>query len=221
MSHKKVGVWVSRNLYDETGYTVRDKAVSYLQNSDSNVSYYYDAVAKPEIITAPTEEPNSSFDAKYPCDRTFTISYDNLYDWWQDYTDCELDNLEPDCNLLITNNSGACGGGRGGGTLAVANGNRIENLADGLTYDDSCAAYSMGTVLQEVGHCIVNVSDSDGDGHGDHDTCDNVYHNSEQYITPMGVGYQDELNSYNECGDYFIKPESAFHVHFEFDDCAE
>ncbi|MFD1514446.1 MULTISPECIES: hypothetical protein [Halomarina] len=223
MSHLRVGVWISQELYNDSGYTVRDKAVSFIQNSDRNVSYDYNAIAKPETISAPTEVPNPDdpFDARYPCDQTFTISYENLYEWWKDYTSCELNNLEPDCNLLITRNSGICGGGRGGGTHAVANGYAIENLTEGQTYNEGCGAFSLGIVLQEVGHCTINVSDSDGDGHGDHDTCDNVSHNSKQYITPMGVSYDDELNSQNECGEYFLKPETSKHVHFEFDGCAE
>jgi hypothetical protein len=223
MASFDVGVWISEEQYNDTGTQVLNRVVTYLENSTGNISHSINAVAKDERIYAPEECPHTSFSTDFPCDGNLdSTSYDQLYSWWVDYTDyCDL-NLEADANLLVTNCSGSCGGGTGGGTRAVANGNRIENPPSSWTkYENSCGAYSMGTVLQEVGHCLVNgVSDSDGDGHGEHDTCDTTYQSGDYYSTPMGVGYHDELDDKNECEDIVTDPTGSKYVDFEFDSCA-
>lgn len=225
MSHYHyVGLWITQAQYNENEFEVRDKADTYIQSeSTSDDPARLWGYTKSEVYSAPTEDPHESFDAKYPCDRTFTITYDNLLDWWDDMVECEDLSTESDSNILITDNDGYCGGGLAWvyGTTCVANGNNIENLPDSyVDYEHGCGAYSMATVMQEIGHNVMDgPSDSDGDGEGQHDTGATVYHSDGRAVTPMSAGYWDDLEGDNECGESYPDPDDGYYE-FRYSDCA-
>jgi len=173
-------------------------------------------------IGAPEECHDTSFTTSYPCDRSFNTTYDDVFYWWDDYTRCNIDNLAPDSNLLITKCDGIKGGGLAGDTKAHANGNLIQNLpASHTTYDNSGGAWSMGVAMQEVGHNLQSgVSDSDNDEESEHDTAITYSHDDQIYGTPMGVTYWEDTEGDNECGDSYSDPPDSDHVHFNYSSCA-
>lgn len=225
MSHQtfSVGVWITQAQYNENGYEVRNTVENYLEaaeSGDSNVYIY--GYRKDGVFSPPTECPGESFTTSYPCDRTFDVTYDNLLPWWDDYSRCENLSTESDSNLLVTDCDKYCGGGRAyvHGTTCFANGNNIENLPNTHTdYDSGCGSYSMATALQEVGHNLMDgPSDSDGDGEGQHDTGETVYHSGSYAVTPMSAGYWSDLEGDNECGEWNANPDDLYE--FNYANCA-
>lgn len=222
-----VGVWVTQAQYDDTGWTVRNNVVSFLDDSDENGSRNIVGYEEgPTTPNAPQEDPRhgKSFTATVPCGGGETKGYVDLLDWWQDYHgNCGLPDY--DANLLLSDFDGYWGYGEADGSnYAVANGNPIENLSGDEEYHASSAAGSVGIALMEAAHCFMNVSDTDGDGEGDHDTCDVYFHYynfvNSYFSTPMEVGYHDEMNETNECGDSYTEPSGDKYVQFQYDNCA-
>ena len=216
-----IGLYQSQKLYNDTGNAVIDRVNTYIESGDDNIPHSMTA-SENGTYSIPENCPNQSFTTQYPCDRSFDATYDNLLQWWQDFTRCYVDNTASDSNLLISQCSGLCGGGIAEDTRAVINGNNIENLPGSFTdYEDSCGAYSMGGAMQEVGHNLMSgVSDDDNDGQSEHDTGRTFEHDGDYYSTPMSTGYWDELEGDNECGTSVTEPTGSKYVHFHYASCA-
>lgn len=224
-----VGLYQSQRQYDENGNAVINRVATYLENGTDNTPHSINT-SKKGTVSIPEECRGTSFTTQYPCDRSFDVTYDGPYYWWEDYTQCVLGNTASDSNLLISDCDGVCGGGRAEGgsvsnsTRAFTNANAVENLPSSFTdYDVSCGAFSMGIAMQEVGHNLMaGISDDDGDDQDEHDTADTIEHGGDYYTTPMGVSYwgQDELSGDNECGDNIDRPTGSRYVHFHYSTCA-
>jgi hypothetical protein len=152
-----------------------------------------------------------SFDQGCICaENTYRCSYNNLFDWWGDWlqADCKDPHEDADdCRLLLTDYSR--GGGLGAGDIAVACvGQDIAELdSSHHRWGGQSKHNAMDTVLEEIGHALINWdgdnncshSDDDGDGRG-HDSGVIKYDTTESDygVTPMGIT-GDRCN--NNCAD--------------------
>ncbi len=150
--------------------------------------------------------------------------------WWEDYTNCKLDNLSPDTNLLITDCDGSHGGGvteagpPSNSTRSVANVNGVENLPYLADYGDGFDEYSMSAPIHEIAHSLIGgITDDDGDGYTEHDLGNSYLHDNEVYGSPIGMAYisqKDDISLVNECGMMLAEPDSSTHVDFRYSKCA-
>jgi len=139
-------------------------------------------------VPAPTEQVGESFEAQYPCDRSFTVSYDRLVGWWVDYVDCKL-NKSQDCDLLLTTDSG--GGvnrhdryavsSRGGDIASLSASYEIQGCQDGHG--------GMQTAMHETAHGFMTEGSQ-----WEHNSGHVFDSGSNNYRTLFGSGGE------NECG---------------------
>jgi hypothetical protein len=223
MSGYDIGIWVTEEEYNDTGWNVRDTVDSLLDAADEFYdNNYIETYVKDNKIAAPTQNPScsNSFTTSAAC-YYGEVTYPSLYTWWDSKIDnesgCYLDS-EPDANLLLTDWGVA---GCGGGNSATAGAGSIGQINGSDDYDSGKGSAAAGVALQEAGHCIINAPDDDGDGEGDHDVADQKYHNGYWYTTPMGVSYYDEFDSTNECGELITDPSDWDYVDFRFSSCSE
>jgi hypothetical protein len=193
----EVTVYQSRgvtNYCDDTWgdpYRAEDRVKTYFEAPDYS-NHSVSVTKSGKTITPPTENIFESFEANYPCDRTFTVEYDKLAYWWKDYVDCELTEAQ-DCDLLITS--------AGSGGLAIndhyATASRGHDLAHlPSSYDEwgtSNGHGGMQTAMHETGHAFLDKGASWEHNSG------YVYERSGgNYRTPMGHGGS---SGENECND--------------------
>lgn len=161
MATYNVAVYASKNLRDwcDTQYSNRleaqERAKEYIEGAFGKTSESVDVDVQDLEVYAPAEHYDQSFDALYPCDKTFEITYSKLLDWWQDWMDCESPVDADDSNILITSTDQSDGGQAGlGGTRAVAQTGRYLAQAPS-NYDDwgcDLKHSAVETVIHELGH---------------------------------------------------------------------
>lgn len=195
MSTFEVAIWETRDLYDLVGYGAQTRAKEYLEGAINTHSEHGVNVSTPTgVIGAPQEIEAQSFDATYPCDRSFTATYDNLTQWWVDYVKCNLTEVR-DVDILLTAYDS-----EGGRCLedhyAVAEGGpNIADLPSSYDLYGCTTPYdSMQTALHEIAHGLM---DGTADGFLEHDVGDIYDHSGLQARTPMAT-----TNQYNECDVY-------------------
>lgn len=144
-----------------------------------------------ESIGVPTEQLGDSFDAPYPCDRSFTVSYNSLIAWWQDYVDCQIDKSQ-DCDLLLTS---AGGGGvcRNDHYSISSRGQDIASLPASYEIAGCDTGHGgMQTAMHEAGHAFMDKGAS-----WEHNSGYVYERGSTYHRTPMGHGGSA---GDNECG---------------------
>lgn len=231
MGNFQLSVFTTHELYNKCendglgGYAARDTAVDFLRQAFSkSPNHTSDVEVGSTKIPAPQEEIRSSFSARKPC--TFdTAYYDNLNDWWGDYTACTSLNKSKDCDLLLT---AATGSGLGGPPYACAGGGyeaAVYYATTGIKdYTDDSAGNKVDAILEEAGHCFSqDVSDLDyinyGDGTIAHDNGVLFEHGGSYYITPIGIGGDTQ---YNNCGQEVNKSRwNGTGWEHQYSDCEE
>lgn len=222
MATYEISIYQTNELYNYCkdtygdGYRARDRAYTYFEGADDYLSDNI-TVYKPDTgIGAPTEELNESFDAAYPCDRSYTVSYDKLVYWWEDYVDCELGTTR-DCDLLLTNaNSPNHGRARKSQYACAEGGPHIADLPssyDERGYTDPYDA--METAMHEFAHCVMDGTDDDGTTYNEHAVGDSHYHDGDYFETMMT---NDTIGSKNECDDFVDSPDG---YEMRWDYCCE
>lgn len=241
MGSFEIGLFITQELHDWCannsteasggGYAAQDISADFIEGAFNRMSNHSVNVKKEDkLIDAPTENLNSDFRARYPCDRKNGTGdakdWASLRSWfkeWYKNSTCFVPHvLAKDCAILLTN---ATGGGSAFGQFATAGGSRIiaEKLssysnwgsANGTSDSDPDAWNKVDTLLEEIGHSLtiatVYMNDNDGssnsgDGRKDHDNGALIKHpayNDEYYaITPIGITADTD---YNNCGDYVQK----------------
>jgi len=200
MATFEIAVWETKELYDSVGYQAQTRVEEYLEGAiDTQSEHSVNVLTPSDVIGAPTEEVQESFDAKYPCDRTFTITYDGLLEWWVDVVDCNIsDSSEAsDANFLLTNSDGQLGNSVGDYYSVAEGGPSIANLPSSYDlYGCSDPYDSMQTALHEIGHCLMDGANYDPPFE-EHEV-GNVYdHNGTKARTPFA-----RTNMYNECDSW-------------------
>ncbi|WP_144240132.1 hypothetical protein [Haladaptatus cibarius] len=197
------------------GYRAQSRAKTYIEgafevirNEYSNGSDYYVDILEPtETVPAPQSAIRDSFTANYPCHGIDQeISYDNLVQWFSDWTSCSTDRVRANnCTVLLTYGSTPGGGiGQTSGDkdylhAGISAGKFLGDLPS--TYNryrsKSIDSYdAMGTVMHEIGHSLQSFNgEKDGEGDGMHHDV-GFYDSSKDSLTPMGIN-----GSINECGD--------------------
>jgi len=207
----QVAVYITNALYDygqdnyEDGYRARDRAAEYIKEA---IDYYdtEDVRSMSEIINAPREYTNRSFEEECLCSSRYNCEYSSLVDWWQTYVDKQCEDLfqAEHSTLLLTSTSESDGGVAMGRFSTAQTGQGICDLpspAERYGFDNSHDC--MHTVLEEVGHSLMSgTNDSDGDGITEHDV-GAIYEESEgDCITPMGVNNSENEAGENDCENY-------------------
>lgn len=156
-----------------------------------------------------------------------------MWHWWTDWTNASCVNpaYQDDVYLLLSN---ASGGGLGHGNHAVAGG--FDLVSEPKTYQRFMFggnATKIDTVLEEVGHCLIeNMSNDDCDGVVAHDSGKVVQDSAtgNYAISPQGLTDYKCSNAFNwqenNCGVPYDKDavytdsngNIAGHV-FEYSDC--
>lgn len=198
MATYDVKLWSTAELYNNKGVTPLDRAETYIQGAFDNTGNFVNLSQSSDRVPAPTENPQASFEANYPCDKTFDIQYDRLPDWFDDWLSCNSSEVS-DCNLLITyyvddNNGYYIENSDGVSYAAAAGGQYVEDVpssytTEGCRYDFN----AMETVLHETSHCLSAL-----DADTCHRTGDILNQDGNSYATPMA---SSGTYAENYCGD--------------------
>ena len=201
MAYFDITVYGTNKLYNQVGYEAVRRARQYLDKAFNYSPHDANVDAPAPSIPAPTEAVFADFSADYPCDRSFQIDYNNLGEWWDDYSRCGgLNNVGSDCTLLLT----ARGALNGGITVrnkysVAATGLDISNLpSDHQLYGGGNAAEAMETAFHETVHALLK----GGQGGFNEHKLGRIYSHSNtgrRAKTPMTHELSNETN---ECGTY-------------------
>lgn len=199
-------------LYNLSGYTPIDRAVEYIEGAFSYSPHTVTTILG-STVNAPQEKVFESFEATFPCDKSFTVTYDHLGDWWYDYVRCEL-GVSNDCTLLLTSYDSEAGVCTKNEYSVSEGGQHVADLPSPFEIWGCTRPFdSMQTALHEVGHALMGLGD-DAEGSEEHDVGGRYNHNGTISRTPMGV-----LGSYNECSDY--APEHDNCGEMQYWECCE
>lgn len=214
----KVGIWTSQELADycddnhSNKWEAAENVKAHLEEMAYVVGEVLYANVKESTIPAPVERYDESFETQYPCDRTFTVTYDHLLDWWETYGGCEIDDseLEKDSNLLLTSTSSYSGGRAYTGTTPYAHAQTGQKCSNASSTERGGGQWSswngIQTALHETGHNTMEYfdpRDDDCGNSGHHETGNYRYHEDgdEWGATPMSSNYQECVRPDNICGN--------------------
>jgi hypothetical protein len=200
MSEFRISVYQTKQLTNYCNdqfndeYRAQQNVKTYIESY--NYTKHYVTVNTPSFTAgAPTENVYDSFSAKYPCDRTFTVDYTNLVQWWKDYVQCELSESQ-DADLLLTDSDSGGGGltlnnqysASGTGARVAAAPTSYSEYGCGSDYDGIQGA------MHEVGHAFL-----DNGSEWEHEAGYVYDHGGTYYRTPMGYGGDI---GYGSCDQY-------------------
>lgn len=219
MSDWEIALYQTYSLWDYCdteygdGYRAQKRAKTYIEGAFEAIRNDYSDVPDHTVtVLTPSSTPNApqqairpDFTSKHPCYTGLgDINYDNLVQWFSDWTGCKDEVRGQHCTALLTNGSND-GGGLGQTAkdynhAGASTGRFIGDLPS--TYDrygpekpDTNNAHdAMGTLMHEIGHSLQSFNnDADSDGmHHDVGYYDSYYDS----MTPMGI-----TNGDNECSD--------------------
>lgn len=217
-----ISIYVTQELYNHCddeygdGFRAQKRAKTFIEGADNKMSDNVYVKTPSDVYDAPVDELGNSFDARYPCDQTFTVSYDGLVQWWKDKVDCDLGTTD-DCDLLLTNGDSGNHGVTLGNQYACAEGGK--HIADlPSSYDDrgyGKAYNAMETLMHEFAHALMDGKNDDGTTYDEHAVGDSLYHDGDYFETMMTNG---TIGSNNECDDYVASPDGYA---MEWADCCE
>ena len=179
------------------------------QTSDYDVTV---SIATDSAPNPPQEGPaRDDFTTSCLCHWQYNCTYNNLWVWWVDWlnnSDCKDPHDDAnDCRMLLTNYDSS---GLGSSKTAVACiGQKVAELSSAYSrFGNQPRHNGMDTVLEELGHCLINWDssnnncdhkDDDGDGRS-HDSGAVLYDSTaDDYgITPMGLAGD---RCHNNCSD--------------------
>lgn len=213
--------WCSNNYSNAT--EAQERAQEYIEGAFGYVSNYSVNVTIVDTdVPAPVEHYDQSFQTGYPCDPWKTVDYNNLYDWWKDWMDCQASVDAADSNILITSTDQSDGGRAGtGGTRAVAQVGRYLARAptNYTTYGCYLKHSAAETVLHEIAHNFTDGSiydDYPNTNDPAHKLGREIYHSeiSGYAYTPLATKGQD-----NVCERYVPNADTCWQLHWA--DCCE
>jgi hypothetical protein len=195
------------NQYSD-GDRARQRAETFIKGAiEESTSHTVNFLTPSGDMYAPQQEIQGSFDAKYPCDRTFTINYDNLLQYFDDGLDCVEEKRAADANIIIPDTNDSDGGlAYGCGDYSGLGGARTGQGIAQASWSYETHGYdfehtAVHTLLEELGHILLNCNTTDGDGDGiyDHDSGKIDFRDSGNTISPMSI---DDIEGDNACEKY-------------------
>jgi len=209
----------TKELYDycveafDDGYRAQKRAKTYFEGANDYMGHNVIVNTPDNVPSAPTEYIDDTFETTYPCDSSFTVSYDNLTYWWKDLVSCGLGESE-DCDLLLTNSEDSNRGYAADSQYAVAEGGgHIANLPSSHDIYGCISQYdAMETALHEFAHCVLEGGTDGFNEHAVGYTYDRGNDDTETMMTNETIGQE------NECGEYVNEP-NCFEMRWS--DCCE
>lgn len=199
-----ITVSTSDGLYQEYGTDPLDKAYDYIVGAFNDVAPSANISKGENSVPAPVEEHNQSFSAETPCS-PYTVQYDGILAWWDEYCTCQASFTEDDANLLILrDHSGGKASGVGGQYCVASGGNNLDDIPSAYTKYLLASNYPsiMNTILEEIGHCLqIGLDQEDYNFEQTGSTLEEL---SNYYITAI-----DTPGSTNECGEQ-VDPEDGW-----------
>jgi len=198
-----------KNQWEEP-YRAEDRVKTYFEATTYD-NHSVSVTKSGSTIGTPTEKTGESFEAKYPCDRSFTVEYDDLAQWWIDYVDCEL-SAARDCDLLLTSASDG-GLARNDHYATASRGHNLAHLpSDRDQWGTSEGHGGMQTAMHEAGHTLLDKGPS-----WEHNSGYVFERGGGDWRTPMGHGGEA---GENECEDSHPHHDEGHENLRWYEDCA-
>jgi len=204
MSQFDIAVWTSQELFNNEGYDAQNMAKEFIEGAfNRSNNHSVDVTLADAKVDAPKEYANSSFNGPLPCNDSFYDDFNHLLHWFREWLDCNNPpEYATDCNLLITHGET---GGLGGGNDAYAHvGKNLAKFYSYQTYGFSSKHDSVDTLLEEVGHSLIQNMENQDDNTVSHDSGTLFSHPGGHTITPLGITGD---TAYNNCNEYVDKSQ--------------